>query len=250
MEQSLCTLLEWDTEFFGKNIGRIIPNHLDANEFKAAMAWANKHQVECLYLLLDVDSFETIYLAENHGFHFQGLRTEVMRSLDNIDSLLLPDTDNLVLRHATMDDIPYLRPIAQDAYHWTRFYSDANFSEAQCQKLYDIWLTKSITENYADYVVVAELAGEAVGYMTCNLASKPDSKEGTFHLVGVNPKVRGRGIGQRVIVAAMQWLKTQGMTSVSLSTQGRNIPVIRFYQRIGFVSTSVQMWYHWWRDSD
>lgn len=244
---SIGKFLAWDTDFFGKRIGRITGNYLDATKLQEVMDWADETQLDCLYFLANVDGIESIRLVEDGGFRFQALRTCVARSLDNLESITLPDAPRLILRPAHTNDVEVLRPIAQHSYTWTRFYNDPCFSEKSCQQMYDIWLTKSIQGEYADYVVVAELDGKAIGYMTCKRDEDPDGSEGSFHLLGVEPAVRGQKIGQRVIVAAMWWLQTQGMTSVYLATQGRNIPVIRFYERLGFVSTSVQMWYHWWR---
>jgi ribosomal protein S18 acetylase RimI-like enzyme len=45
---------------------------------------------------------------------------------------------------------------------------------------------------------------------------------------------------------ALRWFVSQGVTSVSVVTQARNVRAARFYQRAGFSIESIQLWYHKW----
>lgn len=237
--------LEWDSQFFNKRIGSLREHTLSSARMAESLRWAEEQALDCLYLLADTNDNSTIRLAEQHGFHFQSVRTVIECSLSGLDALILPPMAGLILRSSTPDDLERLRPVARHAYTWTRFFSDPCFSRARCEEMYDIWLTKSVHGQMADQVVVAEYHGEAVGYMTCRLGTN-GSTEGTFHLLGVDEEKRGMKIGQRVIVEAMVWMAAQGMTRVSLATQGHNVAVIRFYERLGFTMRSMQFWYHKW----
>jgi dTDP-4-amino-4,6-dideoxy-D-galactose acyltransferase len=245
-----CQFLEWDTQFFNKRIGQIMGNTLTPARMHDILQWSQELDVDCLYFLGNTDDSETIRIAEKNGFYFQSVRTVVERPLKQLEALALPALDGLTLRSGKADDLDLLRPVARHSYNWTRFYNDPCFPKDKCEEMYDIWLTKSIHRQMADEVVVAEFGGVAVGYMTCRLA-QDGSTEGTFQLLGVNEENRGMKIGQRVIVQAMHWLAEHGMTVVSLATQGHNVPVIRFYERLGFTTRSIQFWYHkWFRDCD
>lgn len=245
-----CKFLEWDTQFFGRRIGSVEGNTLTPERMHDVLQWAAEMDVDCLYFLANTDHPPTIRLAEQNGFLFQSVRTVVERPLDNLEALTLPPLDDLVMRAGQPADLDALRPVARHAYNWTRFFNDPCFPEEKCEELYDIWLTKSVNHEMADHVVVAEYRGQPVGYMTCRLA-QDGTTEGTFQLLGVNEESRGIKIGQRTIVEAMHWLAGQGMTKVSLATQGHNVPVIRFYERLGFTTRSIQFWYHkWFRDCE
>jgi ribosomal protein S18 acetylase RimI-like enzyme len=228
--------LEWDSQFFEKRIGSVRGNTLTHERMEQVLQWSSELSLDCLYFLANTDDPETIRIAERNGFYFQSVRTVVERPLTNLESVTLPPMDGLVMRSGRPDDLDLLRPIARHAYNWTRFSIDPCFPDDK---------TKSVNHDMADEVIVAQFEGQPIGYMTCRLA-KDSSAEGTFQLLGVNEEHRGFKIGQRVIVEAMYWLAKQGMTKVSLATQGHNVPVIRFYERLGFTTRSIQFWYHKW----
>jgi ribosomal protein S18 acetylase RimI-like enzyme len=210
------------------------------------MRWAEEVNVDCLYLLADPTDPETIRLAERNQFYFQSVRMVLERSLQTLDDILLPPADGITLRSGTPSDLPHLRPIARSAYHLTRFFTDPCFPRERSAELYDIWLTKNLHHEMADEVVVAEVDGRPVGYTSCQLAKGADSREGVIQLVGVDETMRGGRIGQRVLVQACAWLRDHGMTTVSVTTQGHNVPAVRFYERLGFMTRHVQFWYHKW----
>jgi dTDP-4-amino-4,6-dideoxy-D-galactose acyltransferase len=184
-----CEFLEWDTQFFGKRIGSIQVNTLNAETMQEIMQWSQEMAIECLYFLANTEDAQTIRIAETNGFYFQSVRTVVERPLSNLESLDLPAMEGLTLRSAKESDLELLRPVARHSYNWTRFSIDPCFPDNKAEEMYDIWLTKSVRREMADEVVVAEYGGQAVGYMTCRLA-KDGSTEGTFQLLGVAGRER------------------------------------------------------------
>ena len=241
-----CDLLTWDSEFFGRKIGSVRGTRLNAAQMTEVMRWAEEVNVDCLYLLADPTDPETIRLAERNQFYFQSVRMVLERSLQTLDDILLPPAEGITLRSGTPSDLPHLRPSARSAYHLTRFFTDPCFPRERSAELYDIWLTKNLHHEMADEVVVAEVDGRPVGYTSCQLAKGADSREGVIQLVGVDETMRGGRIGQRVLVQACAWLRDHGMTTVSVTTQGHNVPAVRFYERLGFMTRHVQFWYHKW----
>lgn len=241
-----CDFLAWDSEFFGRKIGTVRGNRLDAAQMADVMRWAEEVNIDCLYLLADPTDPATIRLAEQHTFYFQSVRMVLERSLVMLDDILLPPAENITLRSGTPADLEHLRPIARSAYHLTRFFTDPCFPRERSAELYDIWLTKNLHHEMADEVVVAEMDGVPVGYTSCQLGKAAGSKEGIIQLVGVDETRRGGRIGQRVLAQACVWMREQGMETVSVTTQGHNVPAVRFYERLGFMTRQVQFWYHKW----
>lgn len=243
-----CQFLVWDTDFFGKRIGLVRGNYLTPERAQAIDIWAHENAVDCLYFLANTDNPPTIRLAEDAGFRFQSVRLWLERTLEDLDAIMFPPVEGLVLRPAQTADIEVLRPIARHSYTWTRFYNDPCFSEAQCEALYDIWLTRSIQREIADEVIVAEQDGVPVGYVTSKLnkTAEEQAVDGVIMLVGVGESQRGNKIGHRTMHATMVWLASQGVPMVSLATQGHNVAAVRFYERLGFTARSTQFWYHKW----
>jgi GNAT superfamily N-acetyltransferase len=90
---------------------------------------------------------------------------------------------------------------------------------------------------------VAELDGVPVGYISCHLN---ESRACRIGLVGVSAQARGQDVGKTLVFSALDWFLTQGAQEVLVVTQGRNYAAQRLYQCCGFLTQTVQLWYHKW----
>jgi dTDP-4-amino-4,6-dideoxy-D-galactose acyltransferase len=237
---TICQFLEWDSNFFGRRIGRITTGILTPAIISEVMRWCDAQAIDCLYFLADMGDPDTSRLAEDNGFHLVDIRITLECHLTAAP--LKKSELHTYIRPSTPDDLPALRSIAKISYHDSRFYHDPNFPNSLCDKLYETWIEKSCN-GYADAVLVAELDRQAVGYITCR---KLDQTTGHFGLLGVNPDVQGRGIGQSLIGEGLQWFSERGLSRACMITQGRNYKSQRIFQRYGFSTSVLQLWYHRW----
>jgi dTDP-4-amino-4,6-dideoxy-D-galactose acyltransferase len=74
-----------------------------------------------------------------------------------------------------------------------------------------------------------------------------DAGTGSIGLVGVAEAARGRGLGGRLVAAALGWFAGQGVERVEVVTQGRNVAAQRLYQAHGFRTRRVEVSFHRWR---
>jgi dTDP-4-amino-4,6-dideoxy-D-galactose acyltransferase len=235
--QELCQLLDWDSDFFGRRIARVIPGRLTAQTAEQAIAWSRAQGVECLYLLAESDDAETVRLAENRGFRLVDIRVTLECPMTG-----MPDTPaSAAVRPSELYDVPALRAIARTSYRDSRFYYDPQFSTAMVDAFYETWIENSCL-GYADQVLVADVQGQVAGFITCHL----EETLGKIGLVGVSEFAQGQGVGRALVEAALHWFAGQGAALVTVVTQGRNIRAQRLYQRGGFVTRSVDLWYHRW----
>jgi dTDP-4-amino-4,6-dideoxy-D-galactose acyltransferase len=237
-----CNLLDWDTEFFGKRIARATESRLNDIYIQRVLEWCQEQGIECLYFLADADDPETTRLAEQHGFRLVDIRLTFERVLESWGGERDQDPECPV-RLVRPADLDVLRKIAGECYHLTRFYYDDCFPLQASARLYQTWIEKSV-QGYADRVFVAELQGRPVGYLTCHLHD--GGKSGVIGLVGIEQENRGSGVGNSLVYTALQWFAGHACAHVSVVTQGRNIAAQRLYQRNGFLTKSVQLWYHKW----
>jgi ribosomal protein S18 acetylase RimI-like enzyme len=61
-----------------------------------------------------------------------------------------------------------------------------------------------------------------------------DGHRGWLYYVAVTPQIQHTGMGRRLVQAAEQWLKEQGIVKAQLLIRETNTKVIRFYERLGF----------------
>jgi dTDP-4-amino-4,6-dideoxy-D-galactose acyltransferase len=242
---NLCEYLPWDSEFFGLRIGRVNANRLTPATAAAISEWCETNSIDCLYFLADSADPESVRLAEHHGFRLVDIRVTFEKQLGRevVEEKGGAAVEGMI-RPSRPEDIPALRAIAGVSHHDTRFYFDPNFPPARRDALYETWIEKSCN-GYADAVLVAEFDNTAVGYITCKLLGEGGG-EGQIGLVGVAPEHQGKGLGSSLVEASLRWFAEHGIERVTVVTQGRNTAAQRLYQRCGFVTQSVQLWYHLW----
>ena len=237
---TLCELLEWDSEFFGLKIARIVPHRLTISSSRWIATWCRETHIDCLYFLADPDDPETADLAQNNGFGLVDIRMQFVKIVDQNEI----ETDTWVtptIRYFRSEDLSCLEQIAQNSFHASRFYFDPNFPNDRCDSLYELWIERSCN-GYADTVLVAELSDQAVGFISCHM----DGDLGHIGLIGVAQNAQGQGLGKQLVNHALKWFAANGALQVLVVTQGRNIHAQRLYQRCGFVTNTVHLWYHWW----
>jgi dTDP-4-amino-4,6-dideoxy-D-galactose acyltransferase len=239
-----CQLLPWDSDFFGRRIARATAHRLAPQTVRAILEWCEAQAIECVYFLADSDDAETVRLAEDHGFRLLDIR--VTLQCDIRERQAGPNDDlppTISVRHSRQSDVPALQAIARTSYGHTRFYFDPCFPVESCDALYETWIRRSC-EGYADVVLVAEMDERIAGYVSCHMAG--NTPQGQIGLVGIEAQARGRGVGRVLIDHSLRWFAEQGAEVVSVVTQGRNLAAQRLYQRCGFLTHSVQLWYHKW----
>lgn len=237
----LCQYLNWDSDFFGYRIARVVANRLSQDSVGPILRWCETHNIDCLYFLGDLTDETTVRLAEDNRFRLVDVRI----TLENrLESAIEPRAggSQAIIRPFIPEDHADLRAIARSSFRFTRFYFDLNFPESLCDALYETWTERSCS-GYADVVLVAEVGGQAVGYITCHL---PDQTQGQIGLIAVSADWQGRGLGQELVSASLRWFAERGVTQALVATQVRNRRAQRAFQKCGFVTQSAYLWYHRW----
>jgi dTDP-4-amino-4,6-dideoxy-D-galactose acyltransferase len=237
-DTEVCELLPWDSSFFGVKIGRVAPRRLSADTMAQVLEWRRSQQVRCLYLQADPDDGETIHLAEAAGFHLVDVRVTLERKVKAAGSAAATAGG---IRLYRPEDLQRLKAIARASHADSRFFFDRHFPEERAGALFETWIERSCG-GWAQAVFVAEVDG-AAGYTTCHLDA---NGTGSIGLVGLAPEAQGRGLGGQLIQAAIGFFERQAATRITVVTQGRNVRAQRLYQRCGFVTESLLLWYHWW----
>ena len=241
--EGLCEFLEWDSSFFGLRIARAAGDILDAKRLAEMEGWCERQRIDCLYFLARPEDSNTSHFAEVSGFRLVDVRVTLEWEALPRPPVPTAVEDEAGLRLARADDTAALQEAARRNHHDTRFYADERFPRHLCDLLYATWIARSL-EGYADAVWVAEEAGKPVGYITCHLDR--ETATGRIGLMGVNDGMRGRGIGSLLVKGCAAWFREHGARIVKVTTQGRNLAAQRIYQRCGFVTASVGLWYHRW----
>ncbi len=120
----------------------------------------------------------------------------------------------------------------------TRYYHDPVISTQKADSVYEHWLKNSLNGKVADLVLVWEEGEEIFGFITLQ-------KKGHIPLVGVSENARGKGVGKRLLLAALARCKKWGLEEVIIETQMTNIAALRLYHACGFKITASYLTFRW-----
>ncbi len=232
-----AVVLDWDSAFWGFRVGRVVGEEMTPKLAAALETWAVEETPSCLSFLAAADDHETVDAAQQARFRFVDVRLE----LNQIVAAVEPTRRIRPFEHRDLDA---LRAIAATSHEITRFYADPRFPRARCSELYDTWIVRSCEEGFADGVLVADVDGRAVGYVTCDLDK--DARSGSIGLIAVADTERGAGLGDELVRGALHWMNGRGAVEAHVVTQGANVAAQRTFQRAGFRTSSVKLWFHRW----
>ncbi len=261
----------WDSEFFGISIGQVGPGTVAPRDLAAVVEQARVDAVECLYLLVDAGEPGSIAAAERAGFSLTDVRLTLGRDLRARGESATPTAARTAarspagtaagtvagtagtparIRPARTDDILPLKALARVSHRNTRFHRDTRFDPARSDEMYAVWIERSITGELANAVWVVDVDDAPRGYMTIAAGESGAAGVGegmaVIGLVAVADAYRGRGYGERLMDAALEWSAARGIARASVVTQGTNPASVRFYERAGFTVSRVELWFHCW----
>lgn len=228
--------LPWDSEFFGERIAQLDATELDPAGAASVDLWCAREQISCLYFLADPSDPGTPPCAAESGFALVDVRVTLDR---DTTTPALPTAGPISVRPSREEDIPALREMARTNHRASRFYFDGGFPPDRCDELFATWIEKSC-RGWANSVLVATSGRERVGYLSCHLMEG----SGQIGLLGVDARCHGIGVGQLLIGEALRWFASNSAPRIEVVTQGRNVAAQRLYQRAGFRTCRVGLWFH------
>jgi ribosomal protein S18 acetylase RimI-like enzyme len=152
-----------------------------------------------------------------------------------------PSNPALSLREADFADLASLLDLAQTSF--VQAFTEGNKLEnvqAYLSQAFTLVQLEKEWRNPASTFLLVSLAGKLVGYTKVNLAAAqtdvqdPESLE-VARLYTLE-EVWGKGVGQFLLDAALDFAKEKGKTFVWLGVWEHNARAIRFYEKNGFKS--------------
>lgn len=236
-----CQHLPWDTAFFGRPTARVRADTLTPARAAEIDRWCREHDIALLYFLARGDDATTARAAHDAGFCLVDVRMTFDRDITADPDLATPPH----VSPYVPADLPVLRNISRASFTDSRFYHDERIPRETCDQLYDEWITTTCRDD-AERVLVARAGDQAIGYVTLSLDAP--ARAGQIDLLAVDAASRGKRVGTILVDAALAWAAAQDLKQITVVTQGRNVPAQRLYQRAGFLTRSVQLYFHKWYD--
>jgi ribosomal protein S18 acetylase RimI-like enzyme len=235
--------LEWDSQFFGFNIGRINlkKDYLTPKALDIALLEARNNHLKCLYLEIAFGLPEVVAYCSENKFSLVDLKTTLSKTLFIKKNKFRSEN----VTHTIKDDYyPFLKEIVGEISRQSRYFYDPKFGIQNCLRLYEEWLRKSIYEKFCNDMIIYLEDQKPVGFITVRV------KRGIpfIDLLGVSNGTQKKGIGICLIDEVERSMYKSGYKALKVITQGHNIKALRLYQRKKFKIESVNIFYHKWLD--
>lgn len=126
---------------------------------------------------------------------------------------------------------------------FSRFATDPHFKNNEFEKLYEIWMERSLSGELADRILTAKIDGRVAGMVTVRFLPNHMAKIG---LIAVDEHFRGKGVGRSLVLAAYQAGFENGARVLEVDTQGQNEPACALYKACNMALLRTVYVYHLW----
>jgi dTDP-4-amino-4,6-dideoxy-D-galactose acyltransferase len=232
-------ILDWDSDFFGIRVGRIIRSQLEVEELSEILSELREMQVKLVYWPSDLE-IEVDLAAKLGGFLADKKTTFAMdfHSI-NFDKNISTDTVESFTTSMSVND---LESLAIQSGEYSRFAIDPNLPKDKFVSLYKIWIDRSARKEIASEVLLIRDCEKFAGMVT--LGEK--NGRGDIGLIAVDSNYRGRKYGEKLVRAAQRWFSENGYEYGQVVTQGQNVPACNLYIKCGYSVEQVEYFYHFW----
>ncbi|MGQ1947099.1 GNAT family N-acetyltransferase [Geofilum sp. OHC36d9] len=226
--------LDWDSRFFEKKIGKSESEILTKASLKTLLKEKSTEGYDLIYLFTTQTDHEAEVILNNR--HCPVLDHKITYVIDNIQG---PATTAPFITH-------YKGPLTEDLLrlavlsgHESRFRKD-RFLSPKFESLYTQWISKSLSGQLADVVLIATINNTIKGFVTI----KKKSLHGQIGLIAIDPAVQKQGIGTELMKAAHNWYYQNHLTNAFVTTQLTNTGACRLYEKSGYSVYNTQLIYH------
>ncbi len=227
--------LTWDSQFFGKKIGKLAIFEENNNSLKDSLAKAYAEKYELIYVFTEKNREISDEILQK--FHGKLVDRKVIYTA-KIDQLYTKN-NNPIEEFFQEKASQELYELAYLSGNHSRFKLDKRFGIENFQRLYREWVDKSVSHEIARKVFV--YSDKKIGGMV-TLNIKEDTA--TIGLITVDEALQGQGIGVSLIDACVEYCKSEKIQTLDVPTQMDNVQACRFYEKYGFEIKEVNNIYH------
>lgn len=154
----------------------------------------------------------------------------------------------IIIRAATLDDIPAMAPLIDALAAQHVAYDAARFAPpapADTVRVYADWLCQGMADGGRVTMLVAEDIHGLCGFVV--LEHLPDDPpwwtraHAYLHDIHVAPRARGCGLGERLIEACKQWTRERGLTQLRGLVASANTNAQAFFHHHGWRTAALEM---------
>ncbi|MEI7507938.1 MAG: GNAT family N-acetyltransferase [Flavobacterium sp.] len=220
--------LEWDSDFFGIEIGEYF--------HEEKIAESNFDEFELIYVKSEIYNSLEIKNFENTFSETKLIFAKELKQHNNTN-------ENIFSFKQIKVDKSLIYELAFESGKFSRFNLDPNFQNGKFHELYKLWIDNSISNVFADDLLVYLEKDEIVGFITY----KTQNDTATVGLVAVNQNYQGKGIGSQLLKAVEYNLINNSIKTLLIPTQQINEIACNFYKKQGYSINETLFIKHYWK---
>ncbi len=234
--------LAWETEFFGQSTARLnLSDTLSPQQRDHLL----QQMADYAIVQAKVSAERTDLIDTLSGLNFALVEGEIdltlMIGTENayLDSVTISLNSAEIAVSASVDEIPLLRQAAKKVFVQSRFRAPW-YQPEDSGRFYALWLEKAVLGTFDHQcLLVKSVSGEIEGFVTLRHLDEDSARIG---LLAVMPGVQGKGIGKKLMSAALQWCQQHQKKQLKVATQVSNIAALRLYTRSGAQIATTAYW--------
>jgi len=255
----------WDSEITGRRIGTV-------EHFAVAVGDDSRTEIlqklldeltrsladrgtQCLVCKVRSNELPGIHALEQRGFLLMDTLLDFVFdfSRTTIEEIHPPRRDEqLKIRRAKPADLSALMTINEKAFtgYFGRYHADPQMPPGTATKIYAQWV-RSAFEGWADWILVAEVAGRIVGYglwrKPLEIEAKNSLSVAHYDLAAIDPEFLGRGLWTALMFQGMGIARNYAQYLVG-PVHVCNYPVQHTLQKLGWRISGARHSFHKWLD--
>jgi len=233
--------LDWDTEFFGFGVARIVVSEMNEAELSDTLRKLREEGYRLVYWQLPAANSESNQIALAQGGFLADEKLTYIKKLPK-EPVSLASFTQSPYAYPDATPVPSIIELALLSSENSRFRMDPRFPDELCDRLYTIWISRSISKELAWETLVVKEAGEYLGLITlCTGEGR-----GIIGLLAVAKKTRGSGIGKALVLAAENHFIDNNDTVVQVVTQRLSQGACHLYESCGYKIETIDSIFHFW----
>lgn len=239
----LIESLSWDSNFFGKRIGKFLiydENTFDASEF----LFEAKQNFDLVYVF----SFQKM-------LSFQKVHSSNLELVDIMLTMSMPFNKDLYVRQnyefktvLTEKEIDECYEIAEEISVVSRFYNEKTIGHEKTKNLYRKWIDNALNKSFSDGMFFVKDLNTIIGIHL--IKTDIINKIGYFTLTGVNPNYKRIGLGKKLWEQSFGYFSNITEIEIIKSPFSfQNIESFNFHLKMGFKKVEeIKYIYHFRND--
>lgn len=220
--------LDWDSNFFGFEVGEIDTNLKFSNSENFDLIVVKQTQNETF----EIQNFKNTFQETKVVF----VKKLISISKTSVDESIIDYDENPINEDS-------LYPLAYESGKFSRFKLDIRLNE-KFKILYSKWVDNSLNKEFADKVFYFKKDSEIVGFVTV----KNNNKYSTIGLIAVSQNYQGQGIGKKLLLKIEEYCISINIFELRIPTQKENLSACKFYSKMDYTIFEETILKHYWRE--